>query len=51
MRKGQLSWHKQTRLIELIVAGSTASNSAQLVGANKSTAAYYSYRDLMGWYI
>jgi len=37
MRKSRLSWHKQSRLIELFVAGSTA----QLVGVNKTTAAYY----------
>ena len=39
MRKSRLSWHKQTRLIELFVAGSTARTSAQLVGVNKTTAA------------
>ena len=37
MRKSRLSWYKQTRLIELFVAGSTAS----LVGVNKTTASYY----------
>ncbi len=40
MRKSRLSWHKQSRLIELFVAGSTA----QLVGVNKTTAAYYFHR-------
>ena len=33
MRKSRLSWHKQSRLIELFVAGSTARTSAQLVAA------------------
>ena len=40
MRKSRLSWYKQTRLIELFVAGSTAS----LVDVNKSTASYYFQR-------
>jgi len=44
MRKSRLSWHKQSRLIELFVAGSTARTSAQLVGVNKTTAAYYFLR-------
>jgi len=44
MRKSRLSWHKQSRLIELFVAGSTARTSAQLVGVNKTTAAYYFHR-------
>lgn len=44
MRKSRLSWHKQSRLIELFVAGSTARTSAQLVGVNKTTAAYYFFR-------
>ena len=44
MRKSRLSWHKQSRLIELFVAGSTARTSAQLVSVNKSTAAYYFHR-------
>ena len=44
MRKSRLSWHKQSRLIELFVAGSTARTSAQLVRVNKSTAAYYFHR-------
>ena len=44
MRKSRLSWHKQSRLIELFVASSTARTSAQLVGVNKTTAAYYFHR-------
>ena len=44
MRKSRLSWHKQSRLIELFVAGSTARTSAQLVSVNKTTAAYYFHR-------
>ena len=44
MRKSRLSWHKQSRLIELFVAGSTARTSAQLVGVNKTTASYYFHR-------
>ena len=35
MRKSKLSWYKQTRLIELFVAGSTARTAASLVGVNK----------------
>lgn len=41
MRKSRLSWYKQSRLIELFVAGSTARTTAQLVGVNKTTASYY----------
>ena len=44
MRKSRLSWHKQSRLIELFVPGSTARTSAQLVGVNKTTASYYFHR-------
>lgn len=44
MRKSRLSWYKQSRLIEMFVAGSTARTSAQLVGVNKSTASYYFHR-------
>lgn len=44
MRKSRLSWHKQLRLIELFVAGSTARTSAQLIGVNKTIAAYYFHR-------
>jgi len=41
MRKSRLSWHKQSKLIELFVAGSTARTTAHLVNVNKSTASYY----------
>ncbi len=41
MRKSRLSWYKQTRLIELFVAGSTARIAASLVAVNKTTASYY----------
>ena len=44
MRKSRLSWHKQSRLIELFIARSTARTSAQLIRVNKSTAAYYFHR-------
>ena len=44
MRKSRLSWHKQSRLIELFIAGSTARTSAQLVSVNKTTASYYFHR-------
>ena len=44
MRKSRLSWYKQTRLIELFVAGSTARTAASLVGVNKTTASYYFHR-------
>ena len=38
MRKSRLSWYKQTKLIELSVAGSTARTAASLVSVNKTTA-------------
>ena len=44
MRKSKLSWYKQSRLIELFVAGSTARTAASLVGVNKTTASYYFHR-------
>ena len=44
MRKSRLSWYKQTRLIELFIAGSTARTAASLVGVNKTTASYYFHR-------
>ncbi len=44
MRKSRLSWYKQTRLIELFVAGSTARTAASLVDANKTTGSYYFHR-------
>jgi len=44
MRKSRLSWYKQSKLIELFVAGSTARTAASIVGVNKSTASYYFQR-------
>ncbi|MAS11011.1 IS1595 family transposase [Salinisphaera sp.] len=44
MRKSRLSWHKQERLIEHFVAGTTARTTAALVGVNRNTAAYYFHR-------
>ncbi len=44
MRKSKLSWYKQSRLIELFVAGSTARTAASLVCVNKTTASYYFHR-------
>ena len=44
MRKSRLSWYKQTKLIELFVAGSTARTAASLVSVNKTTASYYFHR-------
>ena len=44
MRKSRLSKHKQERLIEHFVSGSTARTAAELVNVNKTTAAYYFYR-------
>ena len=44
MRKSRLSWYKQSRLIELFIAGSTARTAASLVDVNKSTASYYFQR-------
>ena len=44
MRKSRLSQHKQDRLIEHFVSGSTARTAANLVNVNKSTAAYYFHR-------
>ena len=44
MRKSRLSWYKQTKLIELFVASSTARTAASLVGVNKTTASYYFHR-------
>ncbi len=41
MRKSRISSSKQTRLIEHFVAGTTARCASQLIGVNKSTAAYY----------
>ncbi len=44
MRKSRLSQYKQTRLIELFVAGATARTAASLVGVNAKTAVYYFQR-------
>ncbi len=44
MRKSRLSKYKQSRLIELFVAGTTARVAASLVGVNHKTAVYYFQR-------
>jgi transposase len=44
MRKSRLSLHKQDRLIEHFVAGTTARWAASLVGVNFKTSAYYFHR-------
>ena len=44
MRKSKLSWYKQSKLIELFVAGTTARTAASLVGVNKTTASFYFQR-------
>ena len=44
MRKSRLSQYKQSKLIELFVAGSTARTAASLVGVNSKTAIYYFQR-------
>ncbi|SUT89718.1 Transposase and inactivated derivatives [[Actinobacillus] rossii] len=44
MRKNRLSQYKQTKLIELFVAGVTARTAAELVNVNKTTAAFYFHR-------
>ena len=44
VRKSRLSWHKQSRLIELFIAGSTARTAAHLVNVNKTTVSYYFLR-------
>ncbi len=44
MRKSKLSWYKQSKLIELSVAGSTARIAASLIGVNKTTASYHFHR-------
>jgi len=43
-RKSRLSAHKQSDLIKLFVAGSTARAAAEIVGVNKHTAATYFMR-------
>jgi len=42
--KSKLSQYKQSRLIELFVAGTTARTAASLVGVNKTAASYYFQR-------
>ena len=44
MRKSRLSKYKQSRLIELFIAGTTARTAASLVSVNKTTASYYFQR-------
>ena len=44
MRRSRLSTHKQDRLIEHFVAGTTARTAAALIGVNRNTAAYYFQR-------
>ena len=44
MRKSRLSRHKQDRLVEHFVAGTTARCAASLIGVNVKTSAYYFYR-------
>jgi transposase len=44
MRKSRLSKEIQAKLIEHFVAGTTARCSAELVGVNRKTAAYYYHR-------
>ena len=44
MKKSKLSWYKQSKLIELFVAGSTARTATALVNVNKTTASYYFHR-------
>ena len=44
MRKSRVNRHKQERLIEHFVAGTTARTAAALVGVNKNTASYYFHR-------
>ena len=43
-RKSRLSAHKQSELMKLFVAGSTARAAAEIVGVNKHTAATYFMR-------
>ncbi len=44
IRKSRLNWHKQERLIEHFVAGSTARTAASLLGVHRNTAAFYFHR-------
>jgi transposase len=41
MRKSRLSRYKQDRLIEHLVAGTTARTATSLCGVNRKTAAFY----------
>ncbi len=44
MRKSRISRAKQIKLVEHFVAGATARTAGELVGVNKTTAAYYFHR-------
>ncbi len=44
MRKSKLSRYKQSRLIELFIAGTTARTASSLIGVNKTTASDYFHR-------
>ena len=44
MRKSKSSKHKQAKLIEHFVAGTTARCASSLIDLNKSTGAYYLHR-------
>jgi len=44
VRKSKLNQYKQSRLIELFLAGTTARTAAVLVSVNKTTASYYFQR-------
>ena len=44
MKKNRLSQHKKGRLIEHLVAGTTARTAASLCGVHRNTAAYYFLR-------
>jgi len=44
MRKSRLNQHKQDRLLEHFVAGTTARCAALRVGVSFKTSAYYFYR-------
>ncbi len=44
MRKSRLSWHKQCRLMEHFIAGTTARTAASLCGVNRKTGGYFYHR-------
>lgn len=44
MRKSRLSHHKQDRLMEHFIAGTTARTAASLVGVHRNSAAFYFHR-------